>query len=79
VEVNDVMALVQTASGDDPDRALAAAAELRRAAERFESVQVRRARMAGRSWADIAAALGVSKQAVHQKYGGRRLLGRTKD
>ena len=31
--------------------------------------QVRRARELGWSWQQIAALLGVSKQAVHQKYG----------
>ncbi|MFC6259019.1 helix-turn-helix domain-containing protein, partial [Kocuria oceani] len=29
-------------------------------------------RARGASWAQIAAALGVSRQAVHRKYGGSR-------
>ncbi|MDT0306530.1 hypothetical protein RM780_06095 [Streptomyces sp. DSM 44917] len=62
----------------DPLHALRLAAELRRRLEREEAVLVRRARNAGASWAGIAAALGVSKQAVHKKYGGRR-LGRRED
>jgi DNA-binding XRE family transcriptional regulator len=33
---------------------------------------VRRARNRGLTWAAIAGALGVSKQAVHQKHGGGR-------
>jgi hypothetical protein len=70
------VALVTTAEGEDPLRALRAAAELRRQTERLEAVQVRRARVAGLSWAAIAAALGVTKQAVHKKYGGKGLFGR---
>jgi hypothetical protein len=34
---------------------------------------VRRARNDGIVWEQIAASLGVSKQAVHRKYAGRRL------
>ncbi len=68
-----LMALVQAAGDDDPRAALHAAAELRHEAERIEAVQVRRARLRGLSWVEIARALGVSKQAVHKKYGGRRL------
>ncbi|GGA63014.1 hypothetical protein GCM10011490_11910 [Pseudoclavibacter endophyticus] len=45
--------------------------------ERVEAVLVRRARNAGVTWAEIAAVLGVSKQAVHKKHGGRRLSGGT--
>jgi Homeodomain-like domain len=39
-----------------------------------KELQVRRAREFGWSWQQIAELLGVSKQAVHQKYGkgGRR-------
>ncbi len=65
------------AEADDPDplTALRAVAELRRQLDRTEAVAVRRARVQGGVlWTDIADALGVSKQAVHKKYGGRRLL-----
>ena len=61
--------LTTAASDDDPIPALFATAALRREVERLEAVQVRRARARGMSWAGIAAALGVSRQAVHQKYG----------
>lgn len=67
--------LTIAAGDDEPIRALIASAALRREVERMEAVQVRRARARGMSWAGIAAALGVSRQAVHKKYGpgfGRR-------
>lgn len=65
-------ALVAQAEDDDPLRALAATAELHRQVSRAEAVAVRRARARGASWAQIATALGVSRQAVHRKYGGSR-------
>lgn len=75
MEVNELTALAQAAGDEDPRVALRAAAELRRASERMEAHLVRRARNQGLSWAEVAAQLGVSKQAVHRKYGGRGLLG----
>ena len=65
-------ALVSQAGDDDPLRALAAFAELHREINRTEAVVVRRARTKGASWAQIAGVLGVSRQAVHKKYGGTR-------
>lgn len=58
--------------GEDPRAALRSGAEFRRVLERQEAALVRRARVAGLSWAEIAHALGVSRQAVHRKYGGSR-------
>lgn len=66
---NDLATLVRQAQDDDPLLALRAATALRREIERLEAVQVRRARVAGLAWAQIADAIGVSKQAVHKKYG----------
>ncbi len=42
-----------------------------RAADRTEAAIVRRARNGGMAWAEIATQLGVSRQAVHKKYGRR--------
>lgn len=64
--------LVMQADDDDPLRALAAVAQLHREVNRSEATVVRQARMIGASWADIARVLGVSRQAVHKKYGGTR-------
>jgi hypothetical protein len=66
VEAEAVVA--QTASRD-PEVGLRGVASLRALLEAVEELQVRRARELGWSWQQIAALLGVSKQAVHQKYG----------
>ena len=60
--------LGKQAASSDPSIGLRAAAALRRLADQLEHEQVRRARMAGWSWREIALALEVSKQAVHHKY-----------
>lgn len=64
--------LIRNAEDDDPLRALAALRDLRHEADRREALVVRRARSRGVSWAAIATILGVSRQAVHKKYGGSR-------
>lgn len=53
---------------NDPVTALAAVAGRRRQLSRDEEVAVRRARVAGLTWAEIGVVLGVSKQAIHKKY-----------
>jgi hypothetical protein len=61
------------ASSSDPAVGLRAVASLRALLESLEALQVSRAREAGWSWQDIATALGVTKQAAHEKHGaGRR-------
>jgi len=60
--------VTETAS-EDPEVGLRAVASLRALLETVEELQVRRARELGWSWQQIAALLGVSKQAVHQKFG----------
>jgi hypothetical protein len=64
-EVND---LAVAAGGSDVRTGLRAALALRRLAERLEALQVSNARRQGWSWQEIADALEVSKQAVHQKH-----------
>lgn len=63
--------LAAAASGPDARVGLRAALALRRLAETLEALQVENARRQGWSWQEIAAALEVSKQAVHKKYAGR--------
>jgi hypothetical protein len=66
----EVAELNRLAAGADPDTGLAAAAALRRLAERLEATQVANARRLGWSWQEIAVRLGVTKQTVHRKYRG---------
>ena len=69
---SEMSTLVVRSGDEDPLSALAAVAELQREVSRAEATVVRRARVTGASWADIARVLGVSRQAVHKKYGGKR-------
>ncbi|MDX6689223.1 MAG: hypothetical protein QOG15_680 [Solirubrobacteraceae bacterium] len=60
----------------DPAEGLAAVVALRQLADRLEAGQVERAIGEGWSWAEVAAALGISRQAVHKKHAKRlRALG----
>lgn len=61
--------LAAQAGDRDPRVGLRSVAALRRLLEQLEAVQVRSARAQGWSWQEIAAELGVSRQAVHKKYG----------
>lgn len=65
--------MTRTAIGesDEPLDELAAVERDKRALAAREAAAVRRARLAGYPWAAIAMVLGVSKQAVHKKYGRR--------
>lgn len=60
--------LADQAADADPRVGLRAAAALRRLADSLERVQVLNARRLGWSWQEIAQVLGVTRQAVHQKY-----------
>ena len=66
------MDVTTQAIGDSTSRnpavGLRAVLALRRLVEQLEDLQVENAREQGWSWADIAEALGVSKQAVHKKH-----------
>lgn len=65
-------ALMTAPGDDDPLAELRAVRALRAELERTEAALVRRALNSGVTGVQVAAALGVTKQAVHKKYGGRR-------
>ena len=60
--------LLGGSTSSDPAVGLRAVAALRRLVEQLEDLQVESARTQGWSWSDIAAVLGVTKQAVHKKH-----------
>ncbi|MDA8370305.1 MAG: helix-turn-helix domain-containing protein [Nocardiopsaceae bacterium] len=72
MEEDRITPLLESAHGEAPLAALYATVRLRTEVERLEAIHVRRARMQGATWAEIATVLGISKQAVHKKYGGAR-------
>lgn len=55
----------------DPADGLAAVVALRRLADRVEDAEVDRALREGWTWAQVAEALGVTRQAVHKKHAKR--------
>lgn len=69
--MTDEAGLVDDGTSRDPVVGLRAVTALRRLADRLEDLQVAHARSLGWSWTAIAATLGVSKQAVHEKHAGR--------
>ena len=71
-EATDLAAKV---SSKDPEVGLRSVAALRNLLGTIERLQVDNARDLGWSWEDIATALGVSKQSVHEKHGPRRKEG----
>lgn len=78
MDVEQLTALARATASEDPLVGLDATVQVRKEMERVEAVLVRRARNQGATWVDIAAVLGVSKQAIHKKYGGRGLFGSQK-
>ncbi|SDS94234.1 hypothetical protein SAMN04489717_4432 [Actinopolymorpha singaporensis] len=62
---------MDTLRAKDPLDALGQIAALERRLDAETEIQVRRARVQGCSWEVIAAALGVSRQAVHKRFAGR--------
>lgn len=64
----DLRTAVTEAEAEDPAVALHAVASLRGLADQLERTAVLRARIAGWSWREIGAALGVSGQAAHKKH-----------
>jgi hypothetical protein len=71
---DEVTAVAAATGSQDPEVGLAAVAALRGLVEVLEALQVENARARGWSWQQIAARLGITKQAVHKKYAGRRFL-----
>ncbi|TSD95128.1 HTH domain-containing protein [Skermania sp. ID1734] len=69
--MTEATTLAADAGSSDPQVGLRAVLALRRLLERLEAIQVRNAREQGWSWQQIADALEVSRQAVHQKYNRR--------
>lgn len=55
----------------DPDDGLRAVVALRQLADRLEDEYVQRAILEGWSWARVAEALNVTRQAVHKKHSRR--------
>ena len=75
----DTVQVAAEASSRDPAVGLRAVRALRDLVERLEGLQVDNARDQGWTWEQIAAQLGVTRQAVHKKYAGGRGLLRRKD
>ena len=69
VQTEPIRDLVTALDNPDPVRALRAAAALQREADIRTEILVRQARINGCTWAEVAGALGVSRQAVHKRYG----------
>lgn len=69
VQTEPIRDLVTALDNPDPLLGLRAAAALQLEADLRTEILVRRARNAGCTWAVVAAALGVSRQAVHKRYG----------
>jgi hypothetical protein len=65
----DEVEIAERNATGDPAQGLRASLSLRRLAERVEANHVTLAREAGWSWHEIGEALGVTRQAVHLKYG----------
>ena len=69
MSISRIQTLAADAGDEHPYAKLVAIAELRRELDRYEATVVRQARVITMPWQQIATALGVSKQAVHKKYG----------
>ncbi|WP_327090587.1 helix-turn-helix domain-containing protein [Nonomuraea sp. NBC_01738] len=67
----DATELARAAADRDPLGGLAAVAALRTLLEELEAVHVGNAREQGRSWEEIAGALGVRRQSAHRKHARR--------
>ncbi|RSM89657.1 hypothetical protein DMH04_06705 [Kibdelosporangium aridum] len=61
-------------TNEDPAVGLQAVAALRRLLDELERLHVDNARNQGWTWQNIASALQVSRQTVHEKHAARRKL-----
>jgi DNA-binding NarL/FixJ family response regulator len=73
VRPGEVTDLAAATGSQEPAVGLAAVAALRGLVDVLEALQVDNARARGWTWKAIAERLGISKQAVHQKYSTGRL------
>jgi hypothetical protein len=71
-EESPAAALAAQVTSKDPATGLRAVLELRRLLQELERLHVDNARTQGWSWENIASALQVSRQSVHEKHAGRR-------
>ena len=71
-EESPAAALAAQVTSKDPATGLRAVLELRRLLQELERLHVDNARAQGWSWENIASALQVSRQSVHEKHAGRR-------
>lgn len=65
----DLSSQLAAAEKGDPAQGLQAVVILRRFTDRLEQIHVISARRDGWTWQQIGDALGVSRQAVHKRYG----------
>jgi hypothetical protein len=72
--MDEATELANAVDSKDPRVGLRAVAALRRLLEQLATLQFANARTAGWSWQEIAAELGVRRQAVHKKHAVRRGL-----
>lgn len=71
--------LAGLAADEDPEHGFLGVLSLRDVAQLCEEHQVAQARAEGWTWAQIAAALRVSRQAVHQRHAARLTASATHD
>lgn len=70
-DMSEATKLATQTGSRDPKVGLRAVSALRRLLEGLEELHVDNARRLGWSWQEIAAEMGVSKQAVHKKHSRR--------
>ncbi len=73
-EESTASALAMRVTNEDPAVGLQAVAALRRLLDELERLHVDNARNQGWTWQNIASALQVSRQTVHEKHAARRKL-----